>query len=377
MNRRQSLIHGFATLCALATSQRGNAAPGGGRRGGTGRLLFLGGTGFIGPHMVERALAEGWTVTLFTRGRAGRELFPGVERLTGDRSTDLSALRGRSWDVVIDNSGYVPAHVRASATLLQGSVGHYIFTSTIDAYRDFKAPGITEDYPLAALPEGAPHDAGRFYGALKALCEREVQAVFAGRSTIIRPGWVVGPGDNGNYFTYWVMRFRRGGDILAPGTPNDPVQMVDVRDLAAFVIAAAQSRLQGPFTCVGPARPWGELHDVLRAASGAESRPVWVPAEFLLSERLRPYFDLPLWCPPRNDLVELRIPSGLQGGEGAFQISGEKAARHGMNYRPWGDSTRDVLAWHEREIGAWPDSARVGLSREREAALLQAWAAQR
>ena len=193
LNRRTAIRQMLAGAASLPFARSVGALPP--IRVRAKRMLFLGGTGFLGPHMVRRAIEQGYHITLFTRGRAGLELFPDAERLTGDRASDLSALKGKTWDVVIDNSGYVPADVRASATLLRDSVGHYVYTSTIDAYRDFREPNITEDYPLARLPEGAPHNPGRYYGALKALCEAEARAAFPGRCTIIRPGWVVGPGD--------------------------------------------------------------------------------------------------------------------------------------------------------------------------------------
>ena len=371
LTRREAIAVSLGCLVggptALAAATRSRSA--------AGRTLFLGGTGFLGPHMVQRALDDGWDVTLFTRGRTGLDLFPGVTRLVGDRATDLTALQGKRWDVVIDNSGYVPAHVRASAQLLAGSVGHYVFTSTIDAYRDFHQVGITEDYPLAVLPEGALHNPSRYYGALKALCEAEVRSAFPGRSTIIRPGWVVGPRDNGNFFTYWVMRVRRGGEFLAPGTERDPIQMVDARDLAAFVMKAASEKIDGPFTCVGKPVTWGELIRTLQEIAGVNARPQWVDADFLLKQGLRPYFDLPMWWPPRNDYAVPSMPSGLGGGVGAFTISGARAESRGMSYRAIRESARDVLTWYERDVGRWPEKGGPGLAAERERDVLAAWAA--
>src|SRR5262245_6340108 len=191
--RRTALSYTISGIASLALGDAAKALnmPSGSAK----RVLFLGGTSFLGPHMVRRAYERGYQVSLFTRGRRGKDLFPEAERLVGDRAGDLSALKGKSWDVVIDNSGYVPAHVRASAELLRGSVGHYVYTSTLDAYQDYLTPNIDENYPLARLPDGAPHDPQRYYGPLKALCEAEVEKVFPSAYTIIRPGWVVGPGD--------------------------------------------------------------------------------------------------------------------------------------------------------------------------------------
>jgi 2'-hydroxyisoflavone reductase len=372
VSRRTAIKHSLATVGSLALFT-GDARASQPTRGRAGRVLFLGGTGFLGPHMVQRALEKGYQVTLLTRGRAGRELFPGVERLIGDRGGDMSALRGKTWDVVIDNSGYVPAHVRTSAELLKGSVGHYIYTSTIDAYRDFHTTDFDEDYPLAQLPEGAPHNPNRYYGPLKALCEREVQTVFPTSFTIVRPAWVSGPGDNNHLFTYWVMRVKRGGELLVPGERSDPFQTVDVRDLAAFVINAAERRIGGHFNAAAPSTTFGEMLDIVQRATSSNITPVWVSAEFLRTRNVRPYFDMPLWWPPRNDYAVTNVPSGLGGGIGAFRISGERARENGMTYRPLADTARDLLAWYEKEHGTWPETGRPGLTTERERTLLAEW----
>ena len=183
------------------------------------RILVLGGTGFIGPHMVQRALDRGHEVTLFNRGRTNTHLFPEVEKLVGDRNGQLDALAGRTWDVVIDNSGYFPAHVRASAEALRDSVDHYLFTSTIDAYRDFNVVGLDESYPLHPADLDRPQNPSQCYGPLKADCERIVREIYPANSTQVRPGWIAGPGDNNHLLTYWVVRIDRGGEVLAPGVP--------------------------------------------------------------------------------------------------------------------------------------------------------------
>jgi 2'-hydroxyisoflavone reductase len=372
LNRRTAIKQLLAGAASLPFASAVGAMPP--PPGRAKRMLFLGGTGFLGPHMVRRAIEQGYHITLFTRGRAGLELFPDAERLTGDRASDLSALEGKKWDVVIDNSGYVPADVRRSATLLRESVGHYVYTSTIDAYRDFLEPNITEDYPLARLPEGAPHSPARYYGPLKALCEAEVTAAFPGKSTIIRPGWVVGPGDTNHLFTYWVMRIRQGGEFIAPGTPTDPVQMVDARDLGAFVIHMADERVAGAFTAVRPPMGFGEMLAAIATGLRTTIQPVWVDADWLNSKGVKPYFDMPLWWPPRNDYVVPNMPSGLGGGVGAFRMSGAKAARAGLTHRSVADSARDTLAWYEQEHkGEWPQQRRPGLTRVREQALLAEW----
>jgi 2'-hydroxyisoflavone reductase len=257
--------------------------------------------------------------------------------------------------------------------MLKGNVGHYIYTSTIDAYRDFHTPNFNEDYPLAQLPEGTPHNPNRYYGPLKALCEKEVEKVFPNAFTVIRPVWVSGPGDNNHLFTYWVMRIKRGGEMLAPGTPNDPFQTIDVRDLAAFVVNAAEKRTVGHYNMAGPYLTFGEMISTVQRAINSKVEPVYVSAEFLRGKGVRPYFDMPLWWPPRNDYVVPNMPSGLGGGEGAFRVSGERARGKGLTPRPLADTARDLLAWYEKAHGAWPETGRPGLTIERERALLTEW----
>ena len=341
------------------------------------RVLFLGGTGFIGPHMVRRALERGHRVTLFTRGRSGTDLFPDVERLIGDRRGQLDALKGKTWDVVIDNSGYVPADVSDSVALLRASVGHYLYTSTIDAYRDFHTANIDESYPLASLPPGTPHDTQKYYGPLKALCEQAVADGLPGRFTVVRPGWIAGPGDNNHLFTYWANRMDHGGDVLAPGTPNDPVQITDVRDLATWVIAMAEAQSGGRFHAVGPVMTFAEMLYGIKAITSASSSLTWVDADFLRAERVRPYFHMPLWWPPRNDYAYPDMISGLDGGVGAFTINGAKARAAGLTHRPLADIARDTLTWYRSAYPDWPDGRRPGLSTAREAALLAGWRARR
>ena len=265
------------------------------------RILVLGGTGFIGPHMVRRALERGHEVTLFNRGRTNTHLFPEVEKLVGDRNGQLEALEGRTWDVVIDNSGYYPSHVRASAELLHGSVDHYLFTSTIDAYRDFRTVGLDESYPLHAPDPDRPEDPRRFYGPLKADCERIVREVYGTDSTQVRPGWIAGPGDNNHLLTYWVVRIDRGGEVIAPGVPDDWMQVTDVRDLAEWYIHIAEARVSGAYSAVGPVLRWGDTLDRIRAAVDSDARFTWVDADFLLERDQKPWTDSPLWWPARND----------------------------------------------------------------------------
>ena len=336
------------------------------------RLLILGGTGFIGPHMVRAALARGHSVTLFNRGRTNTHLFPEVEKLVGDRNGQLDALRGHTWDVVIDNSGYYPSHVRASAELLRGSVGHYLYTSTIDAYRDFRVAGIDETYPLATLPPGSPEDPRRFYGPLKALCEEAVRELYPDTSTQVRPGWIVGPGDNNHLFTYWVVRVDRGGEVLAPGEPTDPMQVTDVRDLAEWYIQITEERLTGAFNAVGPVISMAQMLYGLRAITSSPVSFTWVDADFLWERDIKPWTNIPIWWPPKNDWG---APSfgGIVGGVGALALDGSLARANGLKHHALADSAKDTLDWYRETYDDWPEDRRPGLSERRETELLGEW----
>ena len=335
------------------------------------RILILGGTGFIGPHMVRRALAHGHTVTLFNRGRTNTHLFPQVERLVGDRNGQLDALRGREWDVVVDNTGYVPRWVRDTAELLKGSVGRYFYTSTIDAYRDYHAPNITEYYPLATLPEPS-EDTSQYYGQLNAEGERVVREIFPDDFTVMRPGWIVGPGDNNHLFTYWVVRVDRGGEVLAPGTPDDPYQVIDVRDLADWVIHTIEHGIGGNYNAVGPVSTMGETLYGIRAVTSSAVSFTWVDADFLWERGVRPYVDMPIWWPPRNDYAGPSM-GGIGGGVGALDLDGTRARGKGLTHRALADTARDTLSWYRDTFDDWPEDRRPGLTAARESELLREW----
>ena len=250
MNRRAflgsstaALGLGLGTRELGATSSHTSLSPDTRDPSQTLRILVLGGTGFIGPHQVRYALDRGHTVTLFNRGRTNSHLFPGVEKLVGDRDGGLDPLRGRQWDVVLDNSGYEPRIVRDSARLLADAVGQYLFVSTQSVYADRSI--IDQDETGAVGMADRPEEEWEGYGPLKALCEREVQEVFSDRATIVRPPVIVGPGDGSDRFTYWVDRIHRGGEVLAPGSPDDPTQFVDVRDLTHWMVRCLRGRSDG------------------------------------------------------------------------------------------------------------------------------------
>ncbi|MDE2762590.1 MAG: NAD-dependent epimerase/dehydratase family protein [Gemmatimonadota bacterium] len=294
-------------------------------------ILILGGTGFIGPHMVRRAVSRGHEVTLFNRGRTNPHLFPELEKLVGDRDGDLEALEGRSWDAVIDNSGFVPRHVRDSAELLSES-GRYLFVSSISAYKDLAPAGITEDYEVGRLDDPAVEQVtGATYGPLKALCEEAVREVFGERANIVRPGFIVGPGDPSDRWTYWPVRVSMGGDMAVPGAPGNPVQFIDARDLAIWVVGMLESGVGGVFNGVGPVEPldMGTFLETCRDVSGGDAVFHWVEAGFIREQNI--FF--PIWSPTTGDFG------------GAHQVDISRAMATGYRSRPLADTVRDTLEW--------------------------------
>lgn len=327
------------------------------------RLLVLGGTGFIGPHIIEAALAKGWEVTMFNRGKTHPELFPEVERLVGDRDGKLDALRGGKWDAVVDTSGYVPRIVRDSATLLKDAVEQYVFVSSISAYADFAAANIEETHALATMPDPTVEDVMPFYGALKALCEQAAEAALPGRTTNVRPGFIVGPLDPTDRFTYWPVRVARGGTMIAPGTPADPVQFIDARDLAAWIIGAIENRHVGTYNLVGPQTPMpvGDLLSQCLEVTKADTKLEWVPTEFLVANEVTPGGDMPIWIPPEGESL------------GFGQVSNARAVATGLTFRPARDTIADTLAWFATLPAERQAKLRAGLTAEREAKVLAAW----
>jgi 2'-hydroxyisoflavone reductase len=368
MTTRRSFL-GAAALGGAALSF--GSRPGWARLAGRGgpsslKILFIGGTGFIGPHMVREALARGHVPTLFNRGKTNPGLFPNVEKLVGDRDGGLGVLQGRTWDAVIDTSGFVPRVVRASVQLLKGSVKQYLFISTGDVYRDFTIEHMDEDAPLAVLDDPKSEDVGKFYGPLKVLCEREVRDGFPNSSIVVRPGWIVGPGDNLNLFTYWPVRIDRGGEVLAPGDPTDPVQIIDARDMASWIIRMLEAGTTGTFNAFGPAAPLSiaEFLYGIRAITSADVSFTWVSTDFLLAQKIRPWRDIPIWYPPIGD------------HKGNGLISPKRSVAAGLTFRPLAETARDTLDWF-RSLGEdWESSPkRRGLTAAREAELLAGWKA--
>jgi 2'-hydroxyisoflavone reductase len=324
-------------------------------------LLVLGGTGFIGPHLVRLAVARGHTVSIFTRGRRTADLPAGVERLVGDRNGQLDALAGRRWDAVIDDSATNPDWVRLSTERLATS-GRYLFTSSTGVYYPYLQHGLSESD--AVHTEAAdPKDASERYGTNKATCEAIVGRVFGQRGAVVRPTYIVGPGDTTDRFTYWPVRLAEGGDVLAPGKKSDPVQFVDVRDLAAFMVTLVENDASGIFNAIGPAAPM-TIETFLREASAAlkvSPRLVWVDDDATLKAR------------EIDGMVPWIFARGNDLGHTTIRTTRSIAA--GLAHRPVAETVRDTLTWFSGLPAERRTSAKWVLSRETEREILKAWAA--
>jgi 2'-hydroxyisoflavone reductase len=326
-------------------------------------ILILGGTGFLGPELVEAAEARGHRITLFNRGKTRPQLFPNVEKLRGDRDGDLKSLEGHSWDAVIDPSGYVPRIVKASAELLAPRVKHYVFISTISVFEDTSKPGMDERAPVASLPEPGSEDVKKYYGALKALCEKAAEAAMPGRVANVRPGLIVGPNDPSDRFTYWPVRVQDGGEVLAPGSGSDPIQIIDVRDLAAWVIRGIEQGEVGVFDATGPDKEltMGALLAACKSESHSDATFTWADAHFLAEQKVEPWSDMPVWVPAEGDSF------------GFARLDVRKAIGRGLSFRPVAETVCDTLAWWKTLPEERRSKLRAGLSRAREAEVLAAW----
>jgi len=342
-------------------------------------ILILGGTGFTGPEQVNYALSRGHRVTLFNRNKTRPDMFKGkVDQLIGDLNTDTSALRGKKFDVIIDNPTTAPVWVRNVAQYMKGNTGHYIFISTISVYQDNATPNADETAATTPMPPADSLDPytldrrnfGRYYGALKSRSEKEVQDDYPGIFTIIRPGLIVGPLDRTDRFTYWPVRVAKGGEVLAPGTPNDVTQFIDARDLAEWTIRMAEKGPKdggGIYNATGPRTPlpMGEFLEHCKQVAGTNARFTWVPWSFLQEQKIRPWRDMTIVVPPDGEAA------------GFSRRNIDRALAKGLTFRPLDDTIRATLEWNNSrspEDRAALDSGKVGgISAAREAEVLAAW----
>lgn len=340
------------------------------------RILILGGTGFIGPHQVRYALARGHKLTLFNRGRNPKD-WPGqVEELTGDRNTgDLASLKGRTWDVCIDNPTTLPFWVRDAGAILKGQVGHYIFVSTLSVYSDNRASGQdenaalfkyqgTEEEVMKETQESVRKNMGNLYGPLKARSEKEAETWFPGITTIVRPGLIVGPGDETDRFTYWPVRLDRGGDVLAPGDGKDAVQFIDARDLSEWMIRLAEMKAFGIFNAMGPASElsMGKMLADIGAAIKSKATLHWAPADFLEKQKVSAWSDMPVWIPSVGE------------DAGFSRRSNKRALAKGLTFRPMSQTAPDTLAYFKSLPADRQAAMKAGLKPEREKEVLAALA---
>jgi 2'-hydroxyisoflavone reductase len=383
-NRRLFLASSSLAVAGLAIGARRlhAAAPAAPKK-----ILILGGTGFLGPAVTAAAQARGHSVSLFNRGKTEKVLHTktdNTERFYGNRDPNktadekdpasakgLESLKGHSWDAVVDTSGYFPRMVKASAELLAPSVKQYVFISSVSVYADNSTPNADTSSAVGKMADETVETFGASfenYGPAKALCEQAAEAAMPGRVTNVRPGLIVGPGDPTGRFTYWPVRVSRGGEVLSPGTPNDPLQMVDVRDLAEWIIHLIESGTMGVFDAISPQNPAGKpgftmgmLLDACKQASNSNATFTWCDTEFLTAQQVSPWGDMPLWIPPIGESA------------GFHTRNIQKSLDAGLKMRPVVDTCKATLDW----FNSVPEGDRLknlaGIKPDREAAVLKAW----
>ena len=376
-DRRRFVFGSLAAGLAAACGPRSNSSPIAGA--GSARdaastpppkksILVLGGTGFLGPHVVDYARSRGHTLTLFNRGKTRPGLYPEIEKLQGDRDGQLDALKGRTWDAVVDTSGYVPRVVKQSVDLLAPNVEHYVFVSTVSVYADNDKPNADETAPLATMPDPTSESVREHYGALKARCEQVAEAGMPGRVANIRPGLIIGPGDPTGRFTHWPTRIADGGEVLAPGDGTTPTQYIDGRDLGAWIVRVIEANTTGVFNALGPEKrtTMKEVLDACNVAGGNQAQLTWVPSDFLEKHEVAPWSELPMWFDPKGEMA------------GFGTTSNARAVKAGLTFRPMVETARDTLAWIQTvpadKQAKWRSS---GIGREKEAKVLAAWKARR
>lgn len=325
------------------------------------RWLIIGGTSFVGPAIVEEAMRRGVHITLFNRGKTNPGLFPDIEKIHGDRNADVPTLTAlfadKNFDSVIDTSGYFPRQIRNLTAALKGRAKHYVFVSSVSAYKDMSVP-LHEDSPLATLADPTVEKITEgSYGGLKVLCEQAAQAAFPGAALVVRPGYIVGPRDPTDRFTSWPLRVRRGGEMLAPGSESDPIQVIDVRDLGNWMVAMTLARESGVYNAVGPGDKLtiGELLATCKRVTKSDARPVWISADKLKQAGV--IDNVPIWVPPSEI--------------GMAQVSHARARKKGMTFRPLQTTITDTLAWWDTLPPERQAKVRAGLKPEQEAAALK------
>ena len=333
------------------------------------RILILGGTGFTGPFQVRYALGRGHKVTVFNRGKTHPgELPKEVEQFIGDRNGKLDALKNRQWDVVIDNPTTLPVWVRDAAQILKGNVDRYVFISTISVYPESNK-GVDETAPLEKYDGADPYketidnvraSGFKLYGPLKALSEKEAEKWFPGKTLVVRPGLIVGPGDQTDRFTYWPVRIERGGEVLAPGKPDDPVQFIDARDLAEWTIRMVENRETGIYNATGPAKTLtiGGMLTGIKTALNSKADFTWVTEDFLKQQKVEAWSDMPVW---------------IGATDGMARTSISRALGKGLTFRPLAETAREMLAWFKSQPQDRQSKLRAGLTPEREKEVLTAW----
>jgi len=359
ITRRTILKAGVATALALA------GGPLMAEEKSPRSLLILGGTGFIGPHLTEVALARGWKVTHFNRGKRDADGVENVETLHGDRKGQLDSLKDRKWDAVVDNTGYIPKYTRMSADLLAPNTGYCLFISSISAYASFEKPNDIGS-PTGVLENKDQEEiTNETYGPMKALCEQYLRDAYGARSSVVRPGYIVGPLDPTDRFTYWPVRFAKGGDMAVPGTAADPIQVVDVRDLVAFMLGLVERQVDGYFNAVTPpgAITMGGLMDTNRKVTRVDTKLTWIDEDFLAAKLKPEEMNFAPWGPMR----------GVEAGGSLTGISA--SVKEGIAARPLEDTVRDTLAWHETRPAERKATLRSGFTPEKEAEILAAWRA--
>ncbi|MGM9485641.1 NAD-dependent epimerase/dehydratase family protein [Roseateles sp. NT4] len=333
------------------------------------RILILGGTGFLGPAIVEAAERRGHTLTLFNRGKTRPGLFLHIEKRQGDRDPlkgeGIKSLETGEWDAVIDDSGYYPRMVGASAQLLAPRVKQYIYISSISCYKEPSPMGGDEDTPLAVLADPKVEEMGKNYenyGGLKAACEAAADAALPGRTTVVRPGFIVGPDDPTGRFTYWPARFDKGGEIAVPGAPTDPLQLIDVRDLAEWLVLMVENRTTGKFNALGPDKPmtWGRVITACQKATPTASTLTWIPGEFVAKQD---GIDFPIWAPYVGD------------SKGFHTWQNSRAVKAGLRFRPVEQTVADTLAWYQGQLKEEKGRTRMAFTPEQEAEILKRWKA--